>query len=85
MDVYLKCLYDHIMEHLLDNKRPDMPEYRRRSTTQDLAWYTLTQTLTPEQLHLLELYQTARAHVFALEDQWLFQEAVSLGKWMARA
>lgn len=85
MDTYLKCLYDHIMEHLLDSERLDMPEYKRRTTTQDLAWYALAHTLTPEQLHLLSLYQTAQSHVFVLEDQWLFQEAVALGKWMARA
>ncbi len=85
MDAYLECLYSHVMEHLLDNERPDMPEYRRRSTAQSSAWYALAQALTPEQRRLLELYQAAQARVFVLEDQWLFQEAVSLGKWMAQA
>lgn len=85
MDAYLKCLYTHVMEHLLDSERPDMPEYKRRSTTQDKAWKNLREALTVEQLRLVEEYQAAYSYVCDIEDEWLFQAAVSLGKWMARA
>lgn len=83
MDAYLKCLYDHVMERLLTCGRPDMMEYRLCSADQDRAWNDLRNVLTAEQLRLLEDYQSAKARVCALEDQWLFQEAVALGKWMA--
>jgi len=84
MDEYLQCLYTHVMERLLLSPRPDLAEYRLRSIDQDQAWDALEKTLAPEQLQLLEAYQAAKSHVCAIEDRWLFQEAVSLGKWMAR-
>ena len=84
MDEYLQCLYAYAMENLFLRNRPDMEEYRFRSTAQEEALDSLEKTLTPEQHRLLEVYQAARCHVCAMEDRWLFQEAVSLGKWMVR-
>ncbi len=83
MDSYLKCLYDHVMECLLRCPRPDMAEYGLRAAEQGRAWEDLKQALSPEQIQLVEAYQAAQSRVFALEDEWLFQEAVALGKWMA--
>ena len=84
MDKYLKCLYDHVMEHLLTDTRRNMFEYNRCSLAQEQAWGVLKSTLTPEQLELLEDYQAARTKVCALEEEWLFQESITLGKWLAQ-
>lgn len=84
MDEYMQCLYDHVMEHILLHPHPDMAEYSLRSADQNRAWNDLKNVLTAEQLRLLEDYQTAKARVCSLEDEWLFQEAVALGKWMIR-
>ena len=43
----------------------------------------LEKALTPEQLRLVEDYKDACCGLRDLEDRLLFQEAVSLGKWMA--
>lgn len=85
MDEYLRCLYDYIMEHLSASKHPDAEEYCRCIALQDKAWSALKAALTPEQLELVENYQTARARTCTLEDELLFQAAVSLGKWMVRS
>ena len=50
-----------------------------------MAWAALKGALTPEQLNLVEDYRDAWCGLRFLEDRLLFQKAVSLGKWMARA
>ncbi len=52
---------------------------------QDIAWEALKKALTPEQLQLVENYKDAYCGLRDLEDRLLFQEAVSLGRWMTRA
>lgn len=85
MDDYLKCLYEHVMEHISVSNYPDAEEYHHRMALQDETWSALKAALTPEQLELVENYQAARAGTWVLEDELLFQAAVSLGKWMVRA
>ena len=71
MDGYLDCLYRYILDHLLLDARLDLIDYSRWNNRRDFAWEALEKALTPEQLRL--------------EDRLLFQEAVSLGKWMVRS
>ena len=83
MDTYSNCLYDHIMGRPLLSGRRDVTEYRLRSGEPDRAGEEPRKVLTAERLRFLEDYQTAKARVCALEDEWLFRETVSLGRWMA--
>ncbi len=83
MDDYLDCLYRYTLDHLLLDVRLDLIDYSRWNHRQDIAWEALAKALTPEQLHLVEDYRDACCGLRDLEDRLLFQEAVSLGKWMA--
>lgn len=85
MDAYLHCLYQHVLDHLLLDARLDLIEYNRWETRQKMAWEALSASLTQEQLDLVEDYQSACGGKRFLEDELLFQAAVSLGKWMVRA
>lgn len=85
MDEYLDCLYQYVSNHLLLDARLDVIDYSRWNARQKLAWEALEKALTPDQLNLVEDYQSACGGMRFLEDQLLFQKAVSLGKWMARA
>lgn len=85
MDEYLQCLYHYILDHLLLDARLDLIDYNRWTTRQKLAWNALEKSLTPEQLDLVEDYQSACGGKRFLEDELLFQKAVTLGKWMAQA
>ena len=83
MDDYLDCLYRYTLDHLLLDVRLDLIDYSRWNNRQDIAWEALAKALTPEQLQLVEYYRDACCGLRDLEDRLLFQEAVSLGKWMA--
>lgn len=85
MDDYLDCLYRYTLDHLLLDVRLDLIDYSRWSHRQEIAWEALAKALTPEQLQLVEDYRDACCGRRELEDRLLFQEAVSLGKWMAQA
>lgn len=85
MDEYLDCLYQYVSDRLEADVRLDLLDYSSRSDAQDAAWAALKEALTPEQLHLVEDYRAAWCGLRFLEDRLLFQKAVSLGKWMARA
>lgn len=85
MDEYLQCLFQYVSENLLLDVRLDLVDYSRWNERQDMAWTALKESLTPEQLNLVEDYKDAWCGLRFLEDQLLFQKAVSLGKWMARA
>lgn len=50
-----------------------------------MAWSALEKALTPDQLKLVEDYRSTWCDLQALEDQLLFQKAVTLGKRMAQA
>lgn len=84
MDEYLHCLYQYVSENLLLDARLDLVDYNRWNECQDTAWAALKAALTPDQLRLVEDYTSACGGKRFLEDQLLFQAAVSLGKWMAR-
>lgn len=83
MDDYLDCLYRYTLDHLLLDVRLDLIDYSRWNHRQDIAWEALEKALAPEQLQLVEDYRDACCGLRELEDRLLFQEAVSLGKWMA--
>ena len=82
MDDYLDCLYRYILDHLLLDARLDLIDYSRWNNRRDFAWEALEKALTPEQLRLVEDYKDACCGLRDMEDRLLFQEAVSLGKWM---
>ena len=84
MDTYLHCLYQYALDDLLLDARLDLIDYSRRSARQDLAWNALTESLTSEQMNLVEDYILACNRVRSLEDELLFEKAVALGKWMVR-
>ncbi|WP_325200505.1 hypothetical protein [Oscillibacter sp.] len=84
MDEYLDCLYQYVSENFLLDARLDLMDYHRWNEAQNTAWAALKEALTPEQLRLVEDYQSACSGKRFLEDRLLFQKAVSLGKWMAR-
>ncbi|MEG1988765.1 MAG: hypothetical protein RR035_06210, partial [Oscillibacter sp.] len=84
MDEYLDCLYRYVQENRVGRAVWRSPEYRRLSLLREMALQTLTERLTPEQADCLTRFRDAEAD-FALEEaQILFQEAVALGRWMAR-
>lgn len=85
MDEYLQCLFQYVSENLLLDVRLDLVDYSRWNERQDMAWTALKESLTPEQLNLVEDYKDAWCGLRFLEDQLLFQKAVTLGKRMAQA
>ena len=84
MDAYIDCLYQHISENLFQDARLNLLEYSRWNACQDAAWKALVESLSHEQLKLVEEYQAACNDERYLEEKLLFQKAVALGKWMAR-
>jgi hypothetical protein len=62
----------------------DLIDYNRWNEDQNTAWTALKAALTPEQLRLVEEYQSAYSGKRFLEDRLLFQKAFSLGKHLAR-
>ena len=84
MDAYLHCLYQYISENLLQDARLNVIKYSRWTERQDAAWDALKKALSPEQLELVENYRDGWSGKRLLEDEILFQQAVDLGKWMAR-
>ena len=84
MDAYLNCLYQYVSDHLLLDVRLDLIDYSRWTERQNMAWNALKEALSPEQIDLVEDYRAAWSGRHFLEDELLFQEAVDLGKWMAR-
>ena len=83
MDEYLHCLYQYVLDHLFLDARMDLVDYNRWETRRKAAWKALSESLTEEQMYLVEDYQTACGGKQFLEDELLFQKAVALGKWMA--
>ncbi|MCI9578460.1 MAG: hypothetical protein HFF98_06400 [Oscillibacter sp.] len=56
MDAYLDCLYQHISENLFQDARLNLLEYSRWNACQDAAWKALVESLSHEQLKLVEEY-----------------------------
>ena len=84
MDEYLGCLYNHILEVRRDETLLKTPEYRMRRTAMLTAMRAMDAVLSEEQQKAVNVFLSCQFHLSVLESDWLFQEAVSLGKWMAR-
>lgn len=84
MDAYLQCLYQYATENLFLDARLDLINYSRWNERKNLAWEALAASLTRDQLELVENYQSACNGKRFLEDELLFEAAVSLGKQLAR-
>nr|WP_325181697.1 hypothetical protein [uncultured Oscillibacter sp.] len=84
MDEYLDCLFHYVLDHMHVDARLDLIDYSRCNAAEDMAWKALEKALTSEQLNLVEDYKAALSGLRFLEDQLLFEKAVSLGKWMTR-
>lgn len=84
MDEYLQCLYSYILEVRRDETLRKTPEYctQRRSLLE--AMHAMQDALPRDLREIVDAYLTCQSHLSVLESDWLFQEAVSLGKWMAR-
>lgn len=82
MHKYLICLQDYVIENQVSSSLMNSAEYLQRVHEQERAWTRMEEALTPEQMALVEAYQTAKSRVTALEDDLTFEMAVALGKWM---
>ncbi len=83
MDEYLQCLYDYILEVRRNETLLKTPEYRAARKSFLRAWDVMEAALTKEQQEIVDRLLTARENVCSREDEWLFLEGVSLGRWMA--
>ena len=84
MNAYLKCLYERMIGDGFPSSCEDFQEYRCFLEKRNDAYQKIEATLTPEQLDLLDDYLSARNALSEMESGFLFEEAVALGKWMAR-
>lgn len=84
MDEYLQCLYDYILEVRRTETLQKTPEYRMRRTSMLAAMQAMDAVLPEEQKKVVDAFQTSQSRLSVLEEEWLFQEAVSLGKWLSR-
>lgn len=84
MDEYLQCLYNYILEVRRDETLLKTPEYRMRRTTMLVAMQTMDAVLPEDQKKIVNAFLSSQSRLSILEDEWLFREAVSLGKWLAR-
>lgn len=83
MDDLWDCLYTYVQEHCVP-QHLWTPEHRQASALWEAALTALENMLSPEQQAAWEQFRTAEAALYAYEDMALFQEAIALGKWMAR-
>ncbi|MDO4314923.1 MAG: hypothetical protein Q4C45_04035 [Oscillospiraceae bacterium] len=83
MDDYLDCLYTYVQENGIP-QHLWTPEYRQASAQRESALAALENMLSPEQQAALERVRSAESVLYTYEDMALFQEAIILGKWMAR-
>lgn len=84
MDEYLKCLYCYIIDsHRADTLLHSL-EYQVRSQSAFRAWERLEDELSQAQLTAVDEYMSEYAQLSGLEKDWIFQEGVALGRWMAR-
>ena len=85
MDEYLQCLYNYIMETRRDETLMRTYEYRKRRTAMLTAMHFMEATLTEEQRKTVDSYLSLQSKLTVMESDWLFQEGVALGRWMANA
>lgn len=81
MNEYIECLYNYVME----DKFRELAETREYITLDRIrkdAERALTETLTKEQIELLDTYMEQETSVEALELRYLFCKALSLARTM---
>lgn len=83
MDEYLQCLYNYILEVRRDETLRKTPEYRMERISLLTMMRTMDADLSEEQQKIVNRYLSCQSRLSALEGEWLFQEAVSLGRWLA--
>lgn len=84
MDEYLQCLYNYILEVRRDETLLKLPEYRMERISLLAAMRAMDAALSEEQQKIVNRYLSCQSRLSVLEDEWLFQEAMALGKWLAR-
>lgn len=84
MDEYLYCLYNYILEVRRDETLLKTPEYRMERISMLAAMHVMDAALTEQQQKAVDAYLSSHSRLSVLEDEWLFLEAVALGKWLAR-
>lgn len=85
MDEYLRCLYNYILEVRRDEILLKTPEYRTERRSLLAAMRAMDAALSEEQQKMVNSFLSCQSRLSVLEDEWLFREAVALGRWMARA
>lgn len=76
MDCYLRCIYNKIMECGFTEKYKTLIEYRGCLARRNTAWEKLEA--------LLDDYETEQRAIDSITAEALFEEAVAVGKYMAR-
>ena len=84
MHEYLKHLYNYILESRMSSSLQKRVEYQSSHIKVLDAWREMEKVLTDEQKKVVNDLLDAKAQVSTFEDEWLFQEGVALGKWLAR-
>ena len=84
MDEYLQCLYNYILEVRRDETLLKLPEYRMERISLLAAMRAMDAALSTEQQKAVNAFLSCQSRLSVLEDEWLFQEAMALGKWLAR-
>ena len=84
MDEYLQCLYNYILEVRRDETLLKLPEYRMERISLLAAMRAMDAALSKEQQKAVNAFLSCQYRLSVLEDEWLFQEAMALGKWLAR-
>lgn len=84
MDDYLDCLFQYVLEMRLCERIRSSLEYQQASNESMRKMEILKSTLTHEQKTALNEFLSANGHLLNMDEYIIFQEAIALGKWMAR-
>lgn len=84
MDDYLDCLFDYVLETRLDQRARAAAEYQRLAADALRKSDALEAMLSPDQKAALDALLAADSRVLVMDERIIFQEAVALGRWMAR-
>lgn len=84
MDTYLDFLFNYILEIRLNELTRPSAEYQRAAAKALEQSDILESMLTPAQKAALDEFLSADSRLLTMDEQYIFQEAVALGKWMAR-
>lgn len=84
MNDYLDCLFNYILETRLNKITRTSVEYQRASAEALHKSDALEAMLTSAQKAALDDFLAADSHMVTIDEHIIFQEALALGKWMAR-